>query len=433
MNRHKEFLLYVLPSVLAFALSGVYAIVDGFFVGNKIGDIGLSTINVAYPAVMLLQALGTGIGMGGAVNYSVHKATGNKNDSDSCISGTVIMLLAASAVITAVFYIFTEPVLVLLGARDELLAYGIKYLKVISIGAVFQIFSTGIVPLIRNYGGAIFSMVSMMAGFFANVFLDYMFVWRLEFGVEGAAAATLAGQAITMVCGIFYLAVKKAPLFTKKISRLGKNMVMITKVGIAPFGVSLSGMFAAVFMNRFCIANGGEVAVATYAVVAYVTWILYLMLQGTGDGAQPLMSRYYGEGCRDMLKFVRKMAYITAIVLAVAGDILLYAVKEEVGVLFGASNEVIAETVRAMVPFIVGIIFLAYMRITTAYFYATMKNIFAYIVVYTEPVMLFVLLNILPRFMGLSGVWWSVAGSQFAGAAAAVCLRLLAEKTEVVK
>ena len=67
----RAFYACVIPSVLAFALSGVYTIVDGFFVGRSVGDIGLSTINIAYPVVSLLQALGTGIGMGGAVMYTL--------------------------------------------------------------------------------------------------------------------------------------------------------------------------------------------------------------------------------------------------------------------------------------------------------------------------------------------------------------------------
>ena len=68
------FFQYVIPSVLSFALSGVYAIVDGFFIGNSIGDLGLSAVNVAYPVVGVIQALGTGIGMGGAIYYSIYKA-----------------------------------------------------------------------------------------------------------------------------------------------------------------------------------------------------------------------------------------------------------------------------------------------------------------------------------------------------------------------
>ena len=73
------FFQYVIPSVLSFALSGVYAIVDGFFIGNRIGDLGLSAVNIAYPIVGVLQALGTGIGMGCAIYYSIYKAVEKKN------------------------------------------------------------------------------------------------------------------------------------------------------------------------------------------------------------------------------------------------------------------------------------------------------------------------------------------------------------------
>lgn len=74
MNHKSLFFKYVIPSIIAFALSGIYAIVDGYFVGNTIGDAGLSAINIAYPIVALIQALGTGIGMGGAVYYSINAA-----------------------------------------------------------------------------------------------------------------------------------------------------------------------------------------------------------------------------------------------------------------------------------------------------------------------------------------------------------------------
>ena len=81
----KKFLKYVVPSVLAFALSGIYAIVDGFFVGNSVGDVGLSAINVVYPVVTLMQSAGTGIGMGGAVMWTVRRAEGQKEDGDEYV------------------------------------------------------------------------------------------------------------------------------------------------------------------------------------------------------------------------------------------------------------------------------------------------------------------------------------------------------------
>ncbi|MDE7330863.1 MAG: hypothetical protein K2O16_01295 [Lachnospiraceae bacterium] len=189
MNINKVFFSSVIPSVLAFALSGIYAIVDGFFIGNSIGDIGLSTINVAYPVVALMQAIGTGIGMGGAVIYSISVAAGDKKGADTYAKGTGGFLLLASIAATAVMYIILEPVLKLLGAEGDILTFGVEYLRIIVLGAVFQVFSTGIVPLIRNYNGAAFAMASMIAGFLTNILLDYTFVWVMEWGVSGGGSS----------------------------------------------------------------------------------------------------------------------------------------------------------------------------------------------------------------------------------------------------
>ena len=83
MSHKVTFFQYVIPSILSFALAGVYAIVDGFFIGNSIGDAGLSSINIAYPIVALLQAIGTGIGMGGAVKYAIATAKGKQQEAGS--------------------------------------------------------------------------------------------------------------------------------------------------------------------------------------------------------------------------------------------------------------------------------------------------------------------------------------------------------------
>ncbi len=113
----KKFLKYVVPSVLAFALSGIYAIVDGFFVGNSVGDVGLSAINVVYPVVTLMQS--AGIGMGGAVMWTVRRAEGQKEDGDEYVRTALRLLLLTSIVLTAVMLIFMDPVLSFLGGRGD--------------------------------------------------------------------------------------------------------------------------------------------------------------------------------------------------------------------------------------------------------------------------------------------------------------------------
>ena len=133
MNNKRTFFQYVIPSVLSFALSGVYAIVDGFFVGNSIGDAGLSTINIAYPITAVLQSVGTGIGMGGSVKYSILKAAGNEKKAREFVAGATWLMLLFSAVLTVTVFFTSEKILSALGASGELLTLGNEYIKVIAL------------------------------------------------------------------------------------------------------------------------------------------------------------------------------------------------------------------------------------------------------------------------------------------------------------
>ena len=162
MSDRRVFLKYVIPAVLSFALSGVYSIVDGFFVGNSIGDMGLSAINVAYPIVAVIQAAGTGIGMGGAVMYSIRRARGEKKLAENNIKSSMMLLLLAAVLCTVLLYLVREPVLRLLGAQGRIFDLGEEYLRYIILGSLFQIFGTGTVPLIRNNGGSVCAMLTMV-------------------------------------------------------------------------------------------------------------------------------------------------------------------------------------------------------------------------------------------------------------------------------
>ena len=129
MNNKRTFFQYVIPSVLSFALSGVYAIVDGFFVGNSIGDAGLSAINIAYPITAVLQSVGTGIGMGGSVKYSILKAAGNEKKAREFVAGATWLMLLFSAVLTVTVFFTSEKILSALGASGELLTLGYSNLR----------------------------------------------------------------------------------------------------------------------------------------------------------------------------------------------------------------------------------------------------------------------------------------------------------------
>ncbi len=197
MSDRRVFLKYVIPAVLSFALSGVYSIVDGFFVGNSIGDMGLWAIKRrAYPIVAVIQAAGTGIGMGGAVYYSIYMAEKKEKRAHEFSACALWMLILGSILLTALTFLLTTPLLRLLGAQGELLRLGEDYISVIALGAAFQVLGTGLVPFIRNHGGPFYAMISMIAGFGSNIVLDYLLVWVWNGGITGAALATVISQEV---------------------------------------------------------------------------------------------------------------------------------------------------------------------------------------------------------------------------------------------
>ena len=410
MGRFKPFAACVFPAVFAFALSGIYAIVDGFFVGRSIGDTGLSAINIAYPVTALIQAAGTGTGMGGAVMYSVRLAEKRDSEAENFMKGVFFYLALTGILLTVILFPLTDPLLSLMGADGELMKPGREYLSVIVLGSVFQVFGTGVVPLIRNQGKSVQAMYCMIGGFVTNIFLDYLFVWVLRLGMAGAAWASVAGQAVTMAGGLLCMRGQKIPV---GIPRQALSVFFsIWRIGLAPFGITMCPMISLLLMNRASLQYGGSEGVACYACIAYVITIMYLILQGGGDGSQPLMSRFYGEDNKKEVRITRTMAYAAAAVMGVALAVLLYWCRNGIGVLFGASETVSLAVGTDLYIFLAAVPFLAFLRVTTAGFYATEQTRFSYMIVYGEPIFLALLLPVLPAWMGLKGVWWSQTGAQ---------------------
>lgn len=420
----KRFFQYVIPSVLSFALSGVYAIVDGFFVGNSLGDIGLSAVNIAYPIAAVIQAIGTGIGMGGAIYYSIHKAEKKEKEARMFTAGAIWLMLASTVILTALFFFLSNPILRLLGASGNLLALAEEYTVIIALGTGLQIIGTGLVPFIRNLGGSFYAMIAMVAGFITNIILDYLFVWVWEQCVAGAAIATIIGQGVTLLIALAYLLQKRE--FTLKIpfSKVAAVSASILKIGIAPFGLAMSPNISLVIINRFSVSYGGEAAVATYACIAYMICIIYLVFQGVGDGSQPLISQHYGERDVVRLKNIRRLAYGFSLLLAVVGCIVMYLTRESLGLLFGASSEVNIEIAKIIPIFLVSVPFVAINRVTTTSFYATEKSTFSYVLTFIEPLLMLVLMLILPPlFGGQIMIWWSTVIARILSAVLALLLK----------
>lgn len=339
--------------MMAFMFSGVYAIVDGFFVGRNVGDNGLAAVNLAYPIVALIQSIGTGIGMGGAIWVSIAIGRGHEKEQQGYLKTTLYLLTAASIIATAVLLFISSSLLRVFGAEGITLLYAERYIRIIIYGAILQILGTGIIPLLRNYDGSFAAMISMISGFVTNVILDWLFVSVIKWEMEGAALATIIGQGVTLGVGfLFMIRMKLGDHFKKGVFSIRKAGTIL-RVAISPFGLTMSPNLILLIINRAAATFGGNEAVACYAVVSYAICVVQLLLQGVGDGCQPLLSRYFGKGESAHVLTLRKYSYLTAILTSVICVTVLFFLRGVIPVLFGASLSVLVLAV--VLPLLAGV------------------------------------------------------------------------------
>ena len=184
----KHFFKFIIPSILAFTILGVYSVVDGFFVGNALGDAGVSAINIVFHAVALTFALGSGIVLGGAVIWSIESGRGNLEKAYKSLKVALILLAHVSLIITIVPFVWMDEILDVLG---DVASYGKIYLWYMFGATIIQLSGSVFVPYERNNGGVTYATYFMVIVFIMNIVLDYVLIMIFPFGIHGAAIATL--------------------------------------------------------------------------------------------------------------------------------------------------------------------------------------------------------------------------------------------------
>lgn len=404
----REYLKYIVPTMLTFTLASVYSIVDGVFVGHAVGDAGLAGINVAFPLVALVMAVGTGIGMGGGVISSIARGAGDDAKSRRAVGTTFLMLIIAAVPIMAALIVFAEPILTALGGRGETLDQAVSYISVIAWGVPFQILVTGCTPLIRNQGKVAYAMAVQVFAGLMNVALDFAFVILMGWGTAGAAAATVASQiaAFVLVAAFFLLKRNRIAMADLRIDKAIAAHVL--KLGMAPFGLTLLPEATVVAINVNAVAYGGETAVAAYAVISYTACVIQMLIQGVGDGSQPLISKHYGQGDVDGVRRFRNTNYLIAVSIGVLGLAAMFVFREQIPLLFGASGEAASLIAWALPIFSVAYVFYGFTHASTSYFYAVDDARASSIIVYGEAVLVVLVVFGMARIAGLDGIWVSV-------------------------
>ncbi|WDP92131.1 MAG: hypothetical protein HUN04_21390 [Desulfobacter sp.] len=404
-----RFLRYVIPSMMSMVLVGMYSIADGYFLCQAMGDDGLTAINLAWPLLALMTAIGTGIGTGGAIIMSIRDGAGDGKGALGAKSATLTLLFLASLILMPLYYFLIDDILPLLGARGNIYDYCYNYMRVITLGTFFQVLGAGVIPLIKNIGMPVYSMVMMTTGMVLNIILDAWFMLGLGMGLEGLALATCIAQ--TLVAAMAVVPLYRSRMAWHAMDR--RTSLEITKIGLSPFGLTIAPALVQMFTNFQCLHYGGNSAVAVYTVMAYAAYFVYSIMQGLADGIQPLVSHCTGAKDRASVDMVLKKAFALGLGLSALFAAAFYLARYEFPIFYGMSHEGAEKCINAMVAVAISAPFVVVARVMSAYFYAMDDGKNASILVYADPFVFTPLFLVaLPLGMGIEGIWAAYPATQ---------------------
>ena len=358
---------YSVPCIISLLVAALYNIVDQIFIANAsyLGSYGNAANTVVFPLTVVSLAIAVMIGDGCCAFVSISLGAGKKEDAHRSIGSAVILCIICSVILTAVYLIFREPILTMFGGRvnEETFRQAREYFFWITVGIPFYMFGQAMNPIIRSDGSPKFAMISTLAGAFANIILDPIFIFIFKWGMMGAAVATITGQILTAILAIWYLCHMKAIQLKKNSFRIHRKLCKkYLPLGICSFlsQISLVASMAAVnnmiqkygaMDEIFGQAEYAQIPMAVVGIVMKFFQIVISIAVGMAAGCIPIVGYNIGAKRDDRAKSLFSHLLIAeAIVGAVATVIVICFPRQLIGI-FGASNESIYYTDFAVKAF----------------------------------------------------------------------------------
>ena len=295
-----------LPTALAQLVNLLYNIVDRIYVGHipGTGSLALAGLGVTYPIIVLITAFSNLVGMGGAPRASVAMGRGDYKTAEKIMGNCFSLLVGLSVVLSVVFMVFGENILLTFGASEKTLPYAMSYLSIYLVGTIFVQFTLGMNPCITSQGFAKTSMATTCIGAICNIALDPLFIFGFNMGVRGAALATVLSQAVSAVWVLVFFAGKRSVLRLRKANFIPdlKIIGLVVSLGISPFIMAATECLVQLVFNVGAAKYGGDNAVAIMSILFSVAQIASLPTQGFCQGVQPIIGYNFGAAKFERLR-----------------------------------------------------------------------------------------------------------------------------------
>lgn len=426
---------FSIPAIISCLVNSVYNIVDQIFIGQGVGYLGNAATTIAFPLMTIIMAFATLIGSGGSAYAALRLGEGRKREALLTLNNLLVIAIGLGILLAATGLIFLKPILTLFGATETTMPYAIDYTSIVLMGVPFSVISIALSNMARTDGHPRMSMYGILIGAALNTVLDPIYIFVLDWGVKGAAIATITAQFVSTVVLCYYFLKKGNMRFTRRFMKpVGRVWYKIFSLGISSGITALVACIMQVVMNNSLVYYGnqteitGDVALSAMGIVMKIAMILASVCIGFGIGAQPILG--FNLGAK---KYARvRHTYLLAVSIATGSILIGWAVCQLaphlVLSLFGKENQTFTDfAVRCLRIYLGGIFCAGFQIVSTNYFQATGQPLKASLLsMLRQLILLIPLLLILPLFFGLNGLLYAGPCADI-GSAVIVALFILPE------
>ncbi len=400
------------PAMVGMLVISLYNLVDTIFIGRAIGELGIAGVTVSFPIQTAFFAISLSIGIGAASEIS-RLIGAKKTEQAERVQGVAAWLvIVGSVVLLGLGLFFLKPLLIASGANEEVLPFGREYTRVLLYGAPFLIASVVGNSLVRAEGNAPLAMMVMIFGSLVNLCLDWLFMFPLKMGIEGAAWATFISNLVSFGILVPYFFKKKnaIPFIWKYVRWNFKVVKKIMTIGSASFMREVAFILEMVVLNHVLISLGGTVAIAAIGIMLRLAMMVLMPIFGVVQGLQPIAGYNFGAKKFERVREVFWVALFWATGFSIIAFLILYFSPTFWVELFAkdGSRELITMTTEGLKWMVMAFAVVGGQAIIGGLYQALGFGKQALLLSLLRQVIFLVpFVFILSHYFGLIGVWWA--------------------------
>ena len=402
----KMILQFSIPSIIAMVLTSLITIVDGFFIGNYVGKEGIAAVNLGLPILYIYLGLGIMLGVGGIAIAGMALGAKDIKKSNNVFNQTVISTIIVSVILSIFLRILFDPIMGAMNIDAQVVSYFDKYYSIMIWAYPIMLVNSTLGMFIRGEGKPQLFMLINIVSVISNIVLDYLFIRKFQFGIEGIAFSSFISLCIGLFCMILFF-LRKSDVFKFRKFEFSKKVLRDTVLnGSSEFIGQMSMSISMFAYNLVIMRTIGVPGVAAFTIVGYIAYLFGMVIIGFGQGASPLISFSYGAKEVELSKTIRKKTNLFAFLTGVIIVILMLVTSDWYSGVFVNSKSVKTMVHSGVCIFIFSFLFSGINTITSFYFTSIGKAKESALISSSRGlVVLLICFFTLPSLFGMTGVW----------------------------